>query len=298
MKNNFLLKKSKNLFLKEIIKHKYPYCWRHKTILIFRTTKQWFFNINNKKLKNKIIKLSNNLIKWNPKNGAIKIKNMIKNRLDWCISRQRVWGVPIILLLDKNNKIHPKTINILDKASILTKNNGADFWYKDNIFKLFDINKKKYKQVIDVLDVWFDSSVVYDYISKTENIKLPIDLCIEGNDQYRGWFQVSIINSISNYKFIPYKNILTHGFILDADGKKMSKSLNNIISPNYIIKKHGAEIFRLWTSSVNYKFDVNFSEETIKRICEAYRKIRNTFRFMLSNTEQIKLNSKHYFFKT
>ncbi|HIH2763659.1 MAG TPA: class I tRNA ligase family protein [Candidatus Azoamicus sp.] len=251
--------------------------------------------MNNKKLKNKIINLSNKLIKWIPRNGSTKIKNMIKNRLDWCISRQRVWGVPIILLIDKYNNIHPKTLTILKKAIEITKKKGSDFWYTDNIFKTFNINKN-FKQIVDVLDVWFDSSVVYDHILKKQNTKLPLDLCMEGSDQYRGWFQVSIINSISNYNSIPYKNILTHGFILDADGKKMSKSLNNIISPNYIIKKYGAEIFRLWTSSVNYTFDVNFSEETIKRICEAYRKIRNTFRFMLSNTEELNLHSKKIIF--
>jgi isoleucyl-tRNA synthetase len=151
------------------------------------------------------------------------------------------------------------------------------------------VEKDKYTQVIDVLDVWFDSSVVYNYIATKNKFNIPLNLCLEGHDQYRGWFQVSLINSISIYEKIPYKNIITHGFVLDNFGRKMSKSLNNIISPNHIVKNYGAEILRLWVSSVNYQFDVNFSDETLHRICEAYRKIRNTFRFILSNFKNIKI---------
>jgi len=281
-----------NLLYHEVITHRYPFCWRHKTVLIFRTTKQWFLDINKNNLKTKLLHVVSELIKWIPGSGKSKMLAMLSERPDWCISRQRLWGVPIIFFINKfTDEIHPNMHIIIEKSLIFIKKYGVSFWYEFDIFDLFSVDKNIYYKVNDVLDVWFDSSVVYKYMKDHCGLNLPIDLCVEGSDQYRGWFQVSLINSIANYGIIPYKNILTHGFILDSYGRKMSKSLNNVISPNDVVDKYGADILRLWVSSVNYKFDVHISEEIINRICEAYRKFRNTFRFLLSNLYDLDLNS-------
>ncbi|HFL8819548.1 MAG TPA: isoleucine--tRNA ligase [Candidatus Azoamicus sp. OHIO2] len=267
----------------EIVLHRYPICWRHKTPVIFRTTQQWFLNVTNKYIKNKLYYLIENFIDWIPEYGSYKMKSMFKDRMDWCISRQRFWGIPIMLFINKNNELHPLTFNILYKTLKFVKKYGTDFWYKLDVFKIFSIDKENYKKINDVLDVWFDSSVVYKYLNDTYSYKLPYDLCVEGTDQYRGWFQVSLINSTLNLNQIPYKKIISHGFILDEKNRKMSKSLNNVISPHDIINKYGADVLRLWVSSVNYIIDINISNEIIARICDSYRKIRNTFRFLLAN---------------
>lgn len=288
-----LLNNRNNLICKEKIKHKYPHCWRHKTPLIFRTTDQWFLNVTKKTFKNKLFYLIKNYVSWMPKHGLNKMKKMFEDRLDWCISRQRLWGIPIFLFIDNNNKLHENTIKILIKSIKLIKKYGTNFWYTMNVFKIFKVNKKKYKQIFDVLDVWFDSSCVYRYIiNNKENIFLPHDMCVEGTDQYRGWFQVSLINSIICFNSIPYKKILTHGFVLDEKNRKMSKSLNNVILPNDIIKKYGADVLRLWVASVNYTIDINISNEIINRICDTYRKLRNTIRFLLSNLNKIETKKK------
>jgi len=289
-----LLHTKKKLLFHEIISHRYPYCWRHKTQLIFRTTKQWFFNMSKSGFREKLLDVVSNSITWIPSLGKSKMLSMLKDRPDWCLSRQRMWGIPLILFVDHNGIIHPNILSIIEKSLSFIKMYGVDFWYKLDVFDLFSIDKTVYDKVIDVLDVWFDSSVVYKYISNFYGIKLPFDLCIEGSDQYRGWFQVSLINSIANYSVIPYKTILSHGFVLDKFGRKMSKSLKNVVSPNDVILKYGADILRLWVSSVNYCFDVNISDEILSRISEAYRKIRNTFRFCLSNLYD--LNFKNDFF--
>lgn len=282
-----------NLIFNEILIHRYPHCWRHKTPLIFRTTNQWFLNIDNNYLRERIINISNNDIKWIPQTGKKKIMSMIIDRPDWCLSRQRLWGVPIFLFINKNdNSFHPETSFILEKIIDIIKIKGSHFWYNDDVFKMFNINKDLYFKIDDVLDVWYDSGSVYKHIlDKHSNNKLPFDLCLEGNDQYRGWFQSSLINSIANFNISPYKFIIAHGFVLDGSGRKMSKSLNNIISPDDILNSYGADILRLWTSSVNYCFDVNISNEILDRICESYRKIRNTFRFILSNIYDLSLEN-------
>ena len=278
-----LLQVNSKIFIHNIIFHRYPYCWRHKTFLIFRTTKQWFVKIDHNSLRKKVLDNVLNSITWIPEIGKHKMKSMFNDRPDWCISRQRLWGVPFILFIGKNGKLHPNTLSILKESLVFIKKYGVNFWYNFDVFKLFSVDKNNYDKSLDVLDVWFDSSAVYKYILDVYKYKLPLDLCIEGTDQYRGWFQVSLINSIANYSTPPYKTIVTHGFILDKFGKKMSKSLNNVISPNDVVNKYGADILRLWVSSVNYQCDVNISKEILLRVSEAYRKIRNTFRFLLSN---------------
>lgn len=279
------LKEKNNLLLNEYILHRYPHCWRHKSTLIFRTTNQWFLNVDNKLLRNNIIDISKNFIKWIPENGKNKIITMLCDRPDWCISRQRIWGVPIFLFVNKHDEsLHPRSLLILDEIIDIIKFEGTNFWYERDVFSYFSVDKNFYRKVVDVLDVWYDSSSVYEFIlTKFSFFKIPFDLCLEGNDQYRGWFQASLINSVANYGVSPFKTIVAHGFVLDGFGRKMSKSLNNVISPNDVIKIYGADVLRLWVSSVNYSFDVSISEEILSRICESYRKIRNTFRFFLSN---------------
>jgi isoleucyl-tRNA synthetase len=279
------LKEKNNLLLHECILHRYPHCWRHKSSLIFRTTNQWFLSVGNKLLCSNVINMSKNFIRWIPENGKTKILSMMNDRPDWCISRQRVWGVPIFLFVNKNDdSLHPRSLFILDEIIELIKNDGTNFWYECDVFSYFNVDPILYRKVTDVLDVWYDSSSVYEFIlNKFNFLKIPFDLCLEGNDQYRGWFQASLINSVANYNLFPFKTIVAHGFVLDGFGRKMSKSLNNVVSPNDVIKIYGADVLRLWVSSVNYCFDVNISEEILSRVCESYRKIRNTFRFFLSN---------------
>lgn len=279
-----LLRSKGHLFFHEKINHRYPHCWRHKTSLIFRTTRQWFINIDRNGLRNNVLNAVSKYITWIPISGRDKMESMLSERIDWCISRQRYWGVPLMLFVNKfDGSIHPKMLSIFERLFVYVKKYGVSFWYKNDIFDMLSIDADIYYKVTDVLDVWFDSSAVYKYFFDTYGFKLPFDLCIEGSDQYRGWFQVSLINSMSNYGVVPYKTVITHGFVLDEFGRKMSKSLNNVVLPDDIVKTYGADILRLWVSSVNYIFDINISNEVLNRISDAYRKIRNTFKFLFSN---------------
>ncbi len=286
------IKEKANLLFHEVIVHRYPHCWRHKTPLIFRTTNQWFLNMDNMALRERIINLSSSSVKWAPDHGKKKIYSMLIDRPDWCLSRQRIWGVPIFLFVCKDSELlHPNSGAILDKIIELVKVKGTAFWYNENVFDLFNVDSNIYNKVTDVLDVWYDSSSVYKFLlDKFDYIKIPFDLCLEGNDQYRGWFQASLINSVANFDMCAFKLVIAHGFVLDGFGRKMSKSLNNVISPHEVINVYGADVLRLWVSSVNYFFDVNISDEILSRISECYRKIRNTFRFLLSNVSCYNFN--------
>ncbi len=281
------LKEKKKIIFQENIIHKYPFCWRHKKPIIFRTTSQWFIDLKNNKFKKKILK-SIKKVKWIPSWGYKKIKNMIINRPDWCISRQRYWGTPIPIFINKKNyKIHPKTLKIIDIISSKIKKYGPNYWLDIHPKKL-GVNNKKYTKVLDVLDVWFDSGATCFSIMNPNFLKKKnhIDLYLEGTDQYRGWFMSSLIINTAINNSAPYKKILTHGFIVDQKGKKMSKSLKNYINPKEITNKYGADILRLWVASIKFTKEIHISNNIILQISRKYRKIRNTIKFIISNLDE------------
>jgi len=264
--------------------HSFPHCWRFKTPLIFRATPQWFISMDMNSLRNHLNK-SIPKVDWLPNWGEERIKNMIENRPDWCISRQRFWGVPIPLAIHKKTKeLHPKTHDIIKKAAEIVRENNIEGWFdtdKNDILKDAD----DYEFVTDTLDVWFDSGVTHMSVLSDRQNNDVADLYLEGSDQHRGWFQSSLITSFAIKGVAPYKKVLTHGFVVDAEGQKMSKSQGNVISPQNIIKEKGSDILRLWVATTDYTKEMNISDEIIKRISESYRRIRNTLKFLLSNVD-------------
>jgi isoleucyl-tRNA synthetase len=280
-----LLKKNKLLIKKNIIKHSYPYCWRHKSTVIFRSTKQWFVKINKNNFKKKIIQKIKK-VSWIPQWTKKNMISLVKKRPDWCISRQRNWGVPLPFFINKKTGLlHKKTDSFMKKISSLIKKGGIEEWWKIDKKKILGKNKKKYRQSHDILDVWFESGCMNAnliYSSSKKKYKIA-DLYIEGSDQHRGWFMSSLIISLIIQKKSPYKKVITHGFTIDKSGKKMSKSIGNTIKPKDIIEKYGADILRLWVASSNYSKDISISNEIIHQIIDSYRKIRNTTRFLLGN---------------
>ena len=277
-----LLKENKSLLFSENYEHSYPHCWRYKTPLIFRATPQWFMSMDNSGLR-KSIQKEIPIINWLPSWGQDRIFNMIEGRPDWCLSRQRNWGVPLPLFLHKeSNELHPDTQTILNKASEIIKDGNIEAWI-DYDKKLLVKDIESYTEVKDTLDVWFDSGVTHQSVLKNRGIEETADLYLEGSDQHRGWFQSSLITSHAMFGKSPYKNVLTHGFVVDKDGQKMSKSIGNIISPQKIIKDKGADILRLWVAMTDYSKEMTISDEIIKRVSESYRRIRNTSKFLLSN---------------
>lgn len=278
---------SKNLiFHIEKIKHSYPFCWRHRIPVIFRATNQWFISMKKNNLKKKILQEIEN-VKWITGYGKEKIKLMIKNRPDWCISRQRKWGVPITLFIHKKTKkIHPNTVQIMKKIANYVEKFGLNFWW--NLDVNFFLEKKDFNCYIkesSILDVWFDSGSTYYSVKKIRDLLIDgsVDICLEGSDQYRGWFMSSLILSTAIHDRAPYKSVLSHGFVVDGKGLKMSKSIGNTISPQEIVDKFGADILRLWVASRNYENETKISLDILKRITDIYRRIRNTVRFLLAN---------------
>jgi isoleucyl-tRNA synthetase len=277
-----LLKENNSLLFSEKYEHSYPHCWRYKTPLIFRATPQWFMSMDNSGLRDSMKNGIPN-VNWMPSWGQDRIFNMIEGRPDWCLSRQRNWGVPLPLFLHKEtNKLHPDTQLILDEASKIIKEGNIEAWI-DYDKKLLVKDIESYSEVKDTLDVWFDSGVTHQSVLKKRGIMETADLYLEGSDQHRGWFQSSLITSHAMYKKSPYKNVLTHGFVVDKDGQKMSKSIGNIISPQKIIKDKGADILRLWVAMTDYSKEMTISDEIVNRVSESYRRIRNTSKFLLSN---------------
>ncbi|MDR1401016.1 MAG: isoleucine--tRNA ligase [Endomicrobium sp.] len=287
------LERESQVLAKLKLSHSHPYCWRCKKQVIFRATPQWFLSIEHNGLREELLKLLKN-VNWIPKYGENRIAVMLKNRPDWCLSRQRLWGVPIPVFYCKKCGEPLLDSGIIDKISLLFAEKGSDSWFEmseKDLLKGADVkcsmcNSKSFKKEEDILDVWFDSGTSYEAVLSSRNYKdldYPADLYLEGSDQHRGWFQSSMIPSVAVKGEVPYKSVLTHGFVVDGEGKKMSKSLGNVVSSKQLVSKYGADIVRLWIASSNYKEDIRISEEIIKGLSDTYRKIRNTIRFLLGN---------------
>ncbi|WP_159714799.1 isoleucine--tRNA ligase [Blochmannia endosymbiont of Camponotus nipponensis] len=266
-------------------KHSYPYCWRHLTPVIFKVTSQWFLSMDKHNLREKLLKTIHKVC-WMPEKGRACIETMIVNRPDWCLSRQRVWGTPIPIFIHKKTKIlHPRTFELMEIVAQRVEQFGIQAWWDMKVEDIIEIEVDQYEKVLDTLDVWFDSGSTYDSVIPERleyHEKLP-DLYLEGSDQYRGWFMSSLIISTAITGKAPYREVLTHGFTVDVQGRKMSKSLGNIISPQEIIKDFGADILRLWIASSDYSKDMTISDAVLKHTTDVYRRIRNTARFCLAN---------------
>ena len=270
--------------------HSYPHDWRSKKPVIFRATEQWFISIDESDIRENALKALEN-VEFVPSWGKNRIGSMLETRPDWTISRQRVWGVPIPLFYNRANDEVIYEPEIMDRIIELVKKEGTDIWWKyeakeiigDELLEKYNLKDVDIRKERSIMDVWFDSGVSHRSVLVPRNLPRPADLYLEGSDQHRGWFQSSLLTSIASTKDAPYKRILTHGFTMDGQGRKMSKSLGNTILPKDITEKYGADILRLWVSSVDYREDVRISENILQQMSDAYRRIRNTARFLMGN---------------
>jgi isoleucyl-tRNA synthetase len=283
-----LLRERGVLLAQEKITHSYPHCWRHKSPVAFRTTPQWFIGMEQAGLRAAALKSVHEQVVWYPAWGEERIAGMVEGRPDWCISRQRTWGVPIALFIDKStSQPHPRSVELLEQVAQLIEKHGVDAWYALDARELLGADAEKYTKVTDILDVWFDSGVThFCVLDQRANLqRKPGDkvIYLEGSDQHRGWFQSSLLTSVAMHGHAPYDEVLTHGFTVDAQGRKMSKSLGNGIEPQDVMKTYGADILRLWIASADYRNEMALSDEILKRVSDAYRRIRNTARFLLGN---------------
>lgn len=273
------------------IQHSYPHCWRCKKPVIFRATKQWFLKIDQDGLRDKLQKAINQDVRWIPEAGKERISAMVGLRPDWCLSRQRYWGVPIPALACENCKEEILDPAVIRKFAEFCAREGSDSWFKKdlkeflpNSFKCPHCKNEKFSKAADILDVWFDSGASSQAVlKKRKDLEFPASLYLEGSDQHRGWFQSSLITAMCIDAKPPFKNVLTHGFVVDGLGRKMSKSMGNVISPFDIIKDYGSDILRLWVASSDYNEDIRISPLILTRLAESYRKVRNTARFILGN---------------
>ena len=279
-----VLRDNHALVAEETITHSYAHCWRTKTPLIYRATPQWFISMTEKDLLGLALKAGDG-IKWIPDWGQARIQLMLKGSPDWCVSRQRSWGSPITLFVNKETQeLHPRTAELLEEVALRIERKGIDAWFDLNPEELIGEEASDYTKVTDTLDVWFDSGAThFSVLEQRDELQYPADLYLEGSDQHRGWFQSSLKTAIAMNGTAPYKEVLTHGFFVDAEGKKMSKSVGNTVAPEKIFQQYGADILRLWVAATDYRGEMTVSEEIFKRVADAYRRIRNTARFMLAN---------------
>ena len=279
------LKEQKKLLKNSILNHSYPHSWRSKAPLIYRATPQWFISMQKNDLRKKAIKSINETIFY-PSKGKDRLLSMVEGRPDWCVSRQRVWGVPLPIFINKKTKEPLRDQKVVDRIASIYEKQGSDCWFTDDpkVFLGKDYNPNDYEKLNDIVEVWFDSGSTHSFVlEKREDLKWPADMYLEGSDQHRGWFHSSLLESCGTRGKAPFKSILSHGFVVDGKGMKMSKSMGNVISPEEILKKYGADILRVWVASSDYSEDLRIDNNILTQHAESYRKIRNTFRFMLGN---------------
>jgi len=279
------LEREGKLVKAEKFTHSYPHCWRTKTPLIYRATPQWFISMEKENLRNDALEAIKG-VRWVPAWGQNRIEAMFKQSPDWCVSRQRTWGVPITLFIHKETQeLHPDTQNLIEVVAGYIEKDGIDVWHELDMVELLGEDAEHYEKVTDTLDVWFDSGVTHESVlrPREELNQFPAELYLEGSDQHRGWFQSSLKTSIAMNGVAPYKQVLTHGFTVDGKGRKMSKSLGNVIAPQEVMNELGADILRLWVAATDYSGEMTVSKDILKQTADGYRRIRNTARFLLSN---------------
>jgi isoleucyl-tRNA synthetase len=265
--------------------HSYPHCWRHKTPVIFRATPQWFISMDKEGLRNAALGEIRK-VRWVPGWGEQRIASMVEGRPDWCISRQRAWGVPLALFVHRRTgEPHPRSAELLEEVAARVERSGLEAWFDLDAAELLGEEAADYDKTDDVMDVWLDSGVVHHCVPalRPGEIPFPADVYLEGSDQHRGWFQSSLLAAVAGKGHAPYREVVTHGFVVDDKGRKMSKSLGNVVAPQKVVSSLGADVLRLWVAATDYSAEMSVSDEILKRTSDSYRRIRNTVRFLLGN---------------
>ena len=281
------------------LRHSYPHSWRSKAPLIFRNTPQWFISMEKNNLRKKALKSIDETVFYPPQSQT-RLRSMIETRPDWCISRQRVWGVPLPLFINKKDGQPLRDINIINRIADIFEKEGSDTWftYDPQEFLGTDYSADDYDQIQDIVEVWFDSGSTHAFcLEKREDLKWPASMYLEGSDQHRGWFHSSLLESTGTRGRAPYESILTHGFVVDGKGRKMSKSLGNVVSPDQILKEYGVDILRLWVVASDYYDDLKLDNSILKSQTDSYRRIRNTFRYLIGNLDGFQESEKLSFDK-